>query len=208
MVEICNQSLFSLYMAKRNLKERDSIKSLKKRMRLKIYSDVRDRIRVIVFALKGSTNPEIAEKLDYSIPWVKKWIRRYKDFGFHGLMDLPRSGAPLKLTEDQVIELYQKILTGPDEDELLSRYRISDIRNLISKSWGIDYSISGLHALMKRMKLSHVTPRPQHPKNDPLVMEEWKKKPRRFSKANDQSIKGKKSRSGFKTSPDLAKRES
>jgi transposase len=117
-------------MAKRNLKERDSIKSLKKRMRLKIYSDIRDRIRVIVLALKGSSNPEIAERLGYSMPWVKKWIRRYKDSGFDGLYDQPRSGAPLKITEDQVIELYEKILTGPDEDEILSRYRISDVKKI------------------------------------------------------------------------------
>jgi transposase len=171
-------------MAKRNLKGRDSIKSLKKRVRLKKYSDIRDRIRVIIFALKGSKDVEIAERLDYSVPWVKKWVSRYKKCGFDGLWDQPKPGAPLKLTEDQVIELYQMILSGPAEDELLSRYRVSDIRDFVSQNWGIDYSPSGMHAVMKRMKLSHVTPRPHHPKNDPSVMEQWKKKPRRLSKNN------------------------
>lgn len=194
-------------MAKRNLKERDSIKSLKKRMRLKKHSAIRDRIRVIVLVLKGGTNSEIANKVDYSIPWVKKWIRRYKKFGFDGLLDQPRPGAPFKLTEDQVIELYQKILAGPGEDELLSRYRISDIKKFVSRDWGIDYSISGIHLVMKRMKLSHVTPRPQHPKNDPLIMEEWKKKPKHFLKDSVQSTRKKKSSSGFKMNPGLAKRE-
>ena len=179
-------------MAKRNLKGRDTIRSLKKRLRLKTYSNIRDRIRVIILVLKGFTNPEIAEKLDYSIPWVKKWIRRYKDFGFDGLSDQTRSGAPQKLTNDQIIELYQKILTGPNEDELLSRYRISDIRDFVLKKWKTVYSISGLHSLMKRMKLSHVTPRPQHPKNDPLVMEEWKKKPKSISRRKKRSMRGRK----------------
>lgn len=177
-------------------------------MQLKIYSDIRDRIRVIVFALKGCTNPEIAERLGYSIPWVKKWIRRYKDFGFDGLWDQERSGAPLKLTEDQIIELYQVILAGPDEDDLLSRYRISDIKDFIFQKWGIDYSISGLHSVMKRMKLSHVTPRPQHPKNDPQIMEEWKKKPKRSSKGKVQSTRRKKSNSGSKTNLGSAKKVS
>lgn len=193
-------------MAKRNLKGRDSIKSLKKRMRLKKYSEIRDRIRAIIFALKGATDPEIAKHLDYSIPWVQKWIRRYKKTGFDGLSNQPRPGAPLKLTEDQIMELYQAILEGPAEDELLSRYRVSDIRDFVRKHWGVDYSPSGMHALMKRMKLSHVTPRPHHPKNDPLVMEEWKKKPKRSSKGNVQSTATKKSNSGFKTSQDLVKK--
>lgn len=177
-------------------------------MRLKIYSQIRDRIRVMVFAFKGSTDSEIAEKTGYSVPWVKKWIRRYKEFGFDGLWDQPRVGAPQKLTEDQVIELYQIILTGPDENDLLSRYRISDLRDLIRRNWGIDYSISGLHSVMKRMQLSHVTPRPHHPKNDPQVMEEWKKKPKRFSKGKSLTIQRRKSNSGFKTNPDLDKRVS
>gem|GEM_PF-5396077 len=65
-----------------------------------------------------------------------------------------------------------EILTGPNENELLSRYQISDIHELIHKKWGIVYSISGLHSVLKRMKLSLVTPRPYHPKNDPQVMED------------------------------------
>lgn len=193
-------------MAKRNLKERDSIKSLKKRMNLKINSAIRDRIRVIVYALKGSTDPEIANGIGYSVPWVKKWVRRYKEFGFDGLWDQPRAGAPQKLTEDQIIELYQIILTGPDAEELLSRYRISDLQDLIYKRWGISYSVSGLHSVMKRMKLSHVTPRPQHPKNDPKIMEEWKKKSKNSAKVRPQPILGKKSKSGFRTNQGLAKR--
>lgn len=195
-------------MAKRNLKLQDSIRSLKKRMRLKANSQIRDRIRVIVLAQKGLTDPEIAKTVGFSVPWVKKWIRRYKDGGFEGLWDQLRPGAPIKLTEDQVIELYQKIFTGPEEDELLSRYRISDLQKFIRKDWGIKYSISGLHSVMKRMKLSHVTPRPQHPKNDPLVMDIWKKKPKHFLKNKAQSTKKKKSRSGSKTNPDSARRVS
>ncbi len=37
-----------------------------------------------------------------------------------------------------------------------------------------------MHALMKRMNLSHIKPRPQHPKNDPQVMIDWKKKAQKF----------------------------
>lgn len=177
-------------------------------MRLKKYSDRWDRIRAIVFALKGSTDVEISDRLGYSTTWVKKWVRRYKDFGLDGLCDQARPGAPSKLTEDQIMKLYEKVLTGPRAEELLSRYRISDLKEIISRDWKIDYSISGLHSVMKRMKLSHVTPRPQHPKNDPLVMEEWKKKPKSLSKNKSQARAGRKLNSGTRMKRDLAKKES
>jgi transposase len=193
-------------MAKRKLQRKDTIKSLKHRLQLKQNAEIRDRIRIIILVLKGMTDASIAMKLDYSIQWVKKWIGRYKHFGFDGLRDQVRSGAPMKLTEDQVMELYQQVLKGPDEKEILARYRILDLQKIISSKWGVDYTIGGLHALMKRMKLSHVTPRPHHPKNDPVVMEIWKKKPKRSSRKNVRSVPGRESRSGSKTSRALARK--
>ena len=193
-------------MAKRNLQRKDTIKSLKRRMQLKQNVAIRDRIRALILVFKGMTDADIAKKLDYSIQWVKKWIGRYKRFGFNGLRDQMRPGAPMKLTEDQVMDLYQQVLKGPDEKEILARYRISDLKAIINSRWGVDYTIGGLHALMKRMKLSHVTPRPHHPKNDPLVREKWKKKPKRSSPRNARSIPAKKSKSGSKTSRASAKK--
>src|SRR5580704_16965097 len=187
-------------MAKRKLQKKDTIKSLKRRMQLKQNVAIRDRIRAVILVFKGMTDADIAKKLDYSIQWVKKWLGRYKRFGFNGLRDQVRSGAPMKLTEDQIMELYQQVLKGPDEKEILARYRILDLKAIISSRWGIDYTIGGLDALMKRMKLSHVTPRPHHPKNDPVAMEKWKKKPTRSSQRSARSGPGKKSKSGSKTS--------
>ena len=186
-------------MAKRQLQRKDTIKSLKRRMKLNQNVAIRDRIRAVILVFKGMTDANIAKKLDYSIQWVKKWIGRYKRFGFNGLRDQMRSGAPMKLTEDQIMELYQQVLKGPDEKEILARYRISDLKAIISSKWRIDYTNGGLHALMKRMKLSHVTPRPHHPKNDPVIMEKWKKKPKRFSPRSARSIPAKKSKPGSKT---------
>lgn len=194
-------------MAKRKIQQKDTIKSLKRRLRLKKNAAIRDRVRVVILAFKGMTDASIANKLDYSIQWVKKWIGRYKRFGFDGLRDQKRPGAPMKLTEDQVMELYQQVLKGPAEKEILARYRILDLKKIISSKWGIDYTIGGLHALMKRMKLSHVTPRPHHPKNDPVVMEKWKKKPKHSSRKNVRSAPGRESRFGSKTSRALAKKE-
>lgn len=156
-------------MANRDLQVKESIKSLKDKIRLEKNANVRDRIRAIVLAVKGFTDREIADRLGYSFPWVQKWIGRYKKGGLDGLHDGERTGQPSFLTDEQIFMLYDKILAGPDPSGPLARYRISDEQALIKKIFRVDLSLSGTHALMQRMKLSHLKPRPSHPKNDTKV---------------------------------------
>jgi transposase len=181
-----------LNMAKRKLIARDSIKSLKKMWQLKAYLQIRDRIRALILALEGLTDQEIADRMGYSLGWVKKWISRYSKNGFAGLYDQKRSGAPPFLTDIQIEQFYEMIIAGPDPDDILSRYRISDLIELAEKYFGVTYSSSGMHALLKRMELSYVKPRPQHPKNDPAQMKDWEKKAKKFLKDQKKKHAGKK----------------
>lgn len=199
---------FDFKMAHRNLQAKDSIKSLKRKIKSKEYAPVRDRLRAVLWAIKGMKDREIAEKLGFSVQWVALWIGRYKKGGVEGLFDRPRLGAEPALNPDQIIKLYSEILAGPDPDGPLSRYRISDIREFVRKQFGVEYSMSGMHALMKRMKLSHMKPRPSHPKNDPQIMEDWKKKSKVIYKSSASSAQVKKSKSGSKTKPDSVRKES
>jgi len=79
-------------MAKRDFKAQDTIRSLKNKIKLKEYTSVRDRIRFIIKVIKGITDRDIADNLDYSIQWVKKWIDRYKQYGMEGLPSLLQGG--------------------------------------------------------------------------------------------------------------------
>lgn len=184
----------------------DTIKSLKKKQKDKVYAKIRDPLRAIIMIGKEKTYAEIADALGYSIQWVRKLAVDYTREGLEGLMPKPRPGADCLLKPDQLIELYALILEGPEEEKLLSRYRISDLQEIVKKKWNVDYSHSGLHALLQRMKLRYVTTRPQNPKNDPAVMELWKKKPKASLTRKNKSIEALKS--GSKTKQDLGKKES
>lgn len=194
-------------MASREFRVKESVKNLKSKIRLERNSDTRDRIRIFVLVAKCYTNVEIAKRLGYSLPWVQKWISRYKQGGLSALHDGKRTGQPALLTDEQVLILYDEILAGPDPDGPLSRYRIVDIQALIKSRFGVDFSLSGTHALMQRMKLSHVKPRPSHPKNDPQAMEDWKKKRPMSLRSKKTSIPVKLSKSGSKMKRDLARKE-
>ena len=121
-------------MAHRDLQAKESIKLLKKKIRIEEDADVSDRLRVILFAVKRATDREIAERLGYSIQWVKKWISRYKLSGTEGLQDGLRPGAKPALSTEQIMELYAEILVGPEPEGVLSRYRISDVKKMIQLS--------------------------------------------------------------------------
>lgn len=191
-------------MATSKFIQHDTIKSLKRKQKEPIYAEIRDRIRAIIMIVKRQTYGEIADTLGFSIQWVKKLAVDYTREGFDGLLQKPRLGSEGFLNPDQLIDFYAIVLSGPGEGELLSRYRISDLREIAKKKWGVEYSVGGMHALLKRMKLSHVTTRPQNPKNDPEVMELWKKKPRVSSTRKKRSIGALKS--GSKMKPDMDKK--
>jgi transposase len=186
--------------------QHDTIQSLNKKLKEKQYSDIRDRIRALIMISKKYSYWEIADNLGFSLQWVKNLAMDYTAGGLEALARKPHKGSEGFLSPDQLIEFYEIILNGPCEGELLSRYRICDLREIVKNKWGIDYSVGGMHALLKRMKLSHVTTRPQNPKNDPVVMELWKKKPKVLLSKKRKNIGALKS--GSKTKPDMAKKES
>lgn len=176
----------------------DTIKSLKRKLKQKEYGGVRDRILAVIMIMKDYAYREIADNLGYSIQWVKKLAVDYTAQGFEGLLLGARGGSDGYLTPDQYMQLYQIIFEGPNENDLLSRYRISDLIEVVKEKWGIEYSVGGMHGLLKRMKLSHITTRPQNPKNDPTVMDLWKKKPKISLTKKRRSIEALKSGSKMK----------
>ena len=182
------QNLFLYLMPKSKFILHDTIKSLKKIQKEKALRPIRDRLRGVTMIAKGRPYREIADSLGFSVQWVKKLAIDYTRDGLDGLAPKPYLGSACYLSVEQLLELQSIILEGPDEKELLSRYRISDLRGIIKKKWGILYSVGGLHGLLKRIELSHVTTRPQNPKSDPVVAALWKKKRKPSSTKKRKSI--------------------
>jgi transposase len=159
-----------------NVAKHDSIKILKKEMRLKINVDARDRIHAVILAMKGYSASEISDRLAYATSWVSKWVRRYSEEGWGGLWDRPRSGQPRKLTLEQQEEFERIMQRGPSPEEKLSRYRAKDLQKILKEKFNADYSLSGVKDLLHRLGFSSIKPRPRNPKNDPDEMAIWKRR--------------------------------
>ena len=68
------------------------------------------RSRIILAAVEGKSNTEIAGELGVTLPTVGKWRQRFLDDRLEGLVDEPRPGAPRTITDAQVEEVVTKTL--------------------------------------------------------------------------------------------------
>ena len=70
-----------------------------------------ERARVVLACLDGKEIRQVAKDLDFSIPTVSKWRKRFGQRGLSGLRDEPRSGKPLTYGaafRDRVLELLEQ----------------------------------------------------------------------------------------------------
>ena len=75
------------------------------------------RSRIVLAANSGGSNNDIALRLNCSAATVSKWRLRFVENGLDALADLPRSGAPRKISDDQVeAVLVETLETTPGAD--------------------------------------------------------------------------------------------
>jgi putative transposase len=82
------------------------------------------RARIILKADEGKNNAAIAREINQSIDMVRLWRRRWRDLEPLGwddlnveerLEDLPRPGAPSRLSADQVCQIEQLACETPEK---------------------------------------------------------------------------------------------
>ncbi len=70
------------------------------------------RARIVLASADGISNTAIARQLSVSTRTVSKWVQRFRSSGLAGLKDLPRPGAPPRITDRQVAEVMHRTLTS------------------------------------------------------------------------------------------------
>src|SRR5712664_1603104 len=59
-----------------------------------------ERAKIIRLASEGHRVPEIAGAVGLDEKTVRKWLKRFAEYGLDGLEDAPRSGAPPRYTPE------------------------------------------------------------------------------------------------------------
>lgn len=124
------------------------------------------RGRIILMAADGKNNSEIARELKTSLDMPRLWRGRWLDLQpisledlsiEERLEDLPRPGAPSRLTADQICQLEQMACEKPEEGgRPISQWTGREIADEMVKR-GIVKKISARHAarLLKKGISSH-----------------------------------------------------
>ena len=125
------------------------------------------RARVVLSAAEGNNNAQIARRLDISIDMVRLWRERWlvlrpvslEDLPVADrLSDLPRPGAPRRITDEQVCQIVALACEAPEQSgRPISQWTGREVADEIKRR-GIVDRISGRHAarILKRGTCSHI----------------------------------------------------
>jgi transposase len=107
---------------------------------------------------------------------LRDWAHRFNDKGPAGLINAKAPGPAPKLSPERKQELKRLVEAGPDPDrDGVVRWRCVDLRRVIKERFDIDLDEVSIGRILKELGFAHVSPRPQHPKQDPQAIEAFKK---------------------------------
>jgi transposase len=171
------------------------------------HAKQRDRYRAVALALQGYTAPQIMHMLARSKNFVQRWNYAYRDGGIDALLPKPNPGRPVKLSPEHEQVFKQRMLAGPMKGDGVCTLRAKDAFTILRQEFGVPYSLPGVYALLHRLGLSCLKPRPLHRKNDPKAMEQWLQHAPLLSSKSKTTTPTKRSKSGSRMKPGSASKE-
>ena len=134
------------------------------------------RLLALAAVYDGMSRTDAAQVGGMERQTLRDWAHRFNEEGPEGLTDRPRPGRERWLSEAQMAELAKIVETGPDPAvDGVVRWRRVDLKRMIEHRFGVVYSERTISDLLARLSFSYISGRPQHPRQDPQVMEAFKK---------------------------------
>lgn len=136
----------------------------------------RMRCLAMLHLQKGKTIKEVAEIVQQSRVSISHWLRWLREgYGIEKLVGYIKGrGRKSKVSlvdEEKLKSEVEKMR------ELRSGGRVTgkDIQTMIKEKWNIEYALSSIYALLKRLNLVWITSRSKHPQMDEKTQEDFKK---------------------------------
>jgi transposase len=107
---------------------------------------------------------------------LRDWVHRYNAEGIDGLKSLCSPGRSPMLTTEQMAELKELVIKGPDpETHKVVRWRCRDLQQELARRFSVEVHESTVGKWLHKLGLTRLQPRPFHPKQDPQAQEIFKK---------------------------------
>lgn len=168
----------------RTLPLRDDYDALTLRRFAKCCSDPRQIRRLLALAAvyDGMSRAEAARIGGMDRQTLRDWVHRFNDEGPDGLCNRKGAGRPRLLNDAQMRELGEIVETGPDPArDGVVRWRRVDLVRVIEERFGVQCSERVITDFLSALGFSHISARPQHPKQEARVIDAFKKTSRERS---------------------------
>lgn len=160
------------------IKERDAgdVERLEVLIREEASAKRRDRLRMVLLALRGEEKERIAATLGVAKSTVESWAYRYRDGGLGALRPRKRRGRTPRLSGAAAAGFKARFTAGPVPADRVCTLRGKDAVRILNDEFNVGYSLSGVYGLLHRLGLSCLVPRPRHEKNDPAAVEAFRRR--------------------------------
>ncbi len=135
-------------MTKPILLTKEQRAALEKRRRQTHDKRIYARVSAVLWVAQGRSRNDVAQLLGVSLRQLGQWLRLYRSQGLEGLCALHHKGDPGNLTPSQIDQLKSEVGQG--------RFRnANQVRQWLKDTFGVDYSSSGVKALLQRLGVTY-----------------------------------------------------
>jgi putative transposase len=187
-----------MQITERQTGDMDRLRRLIRRERSAIQ---RDRLRCVVLAIEGGTEPQITTMTGRSRGFVQRWAYAYRDGGIDAIKPAKRGGSRPRLSDKDTATFLARLRAGPDPqaDAMACTLAGKDCQRILREQFGVAYSLNGVYRLLHRHGFSCLRPRPRHRKTDPDTQQRWLDDAPFLSGVSATNTPANTSRSGSKT---------
>lgn len=134
---------------------------------------IKEREQILRWSEEGKTQVQIANLIGCHQTMVGKWLMQYKKRGH--LQNLPRSGRPTPLTKKSLNNLKEELtLEIRKANSNFCSLSTAQLSEKIERNIGRKYTPRHIERILHKLDFSHIMPRPQHIKNDPVKVAEFR----------------------------------
>jgi putative transposase len=119
------------------------------------------------YRYEGKSVDEAARLVGVSKNNAYIWQEKWNESGYDGIMPRFAGGKPSKLSEEQKLDLRERLSSGS--------FTIEKVREMIQTNYGVEYTSKQVRIIMRRMGLNYAKPF-QHDYRRPADAEEQLKK--------------------------------
>jgi transposase len=134
------------------------------------------RLLALALVLERHSREDAAKLSGMDRQTLRDWVHRYNEAGVVGLASIRSGGRDALLTEEQMAELKELVIKGPDpKTDKVVRWRCIDLREVVAQRFTVTVTERTIGKWLRKMDLTRLQPRPFHPKKDPAAEDAFKK---------------------------------